>query len=140
MNFSEFKNNKAQQPLPKSLVPHEAEIAHFTTLCQKACDQILTLIALGLDVSITHPAHPYYSQSIKHINGAGRSPQTGSQPATTPPTGARKASSDCSITHQSNHPTPQTSTTTSTCEPARIAITGASRFSFNGTDRLGWRF
>ncbi|KAF3483464.1 oxidoreductase [Arthroderma uncinatum] len=50
INFGEFKNHKASQPLPKSLIPHEADIDHFTTLCQKTCDRILTLLALGLGI------------------------------------------------------------------------------------------
>ncbi|OAX79821.1 hypothetical protein ACJ72_05853, partial [Emergomyces africanus] len=49
MNFGEFKNNKAQQELPKSLVPHEAELARFMDLCRKTCNRILALLALGLD-------------------------------------------------------------------------------------------
>ncbi|PGH05370.1 hypothetical protein AJ79_06839 [Helicocarpus griseus UAMH5409] len=52
-NFGEFKNNKAQQPLPASLIPHEADLAHFISLCQKTCNQILTLLALGLDIPAT---------------------------------------------------------------------------------------
>ncbi|GBF64619.1 hypothetical protein TMEN_7335 [Trichophyton mentagrophytes] len=50
INFGEFKNNKASQPLPKSLVPHEEDLNRFTSLCQKTCARILTLLALGLDV------------------------------------------------------------------------------------------
>ncbi|ODH53139.1 hypothetical protein GX48_00675 [Paracoccidioides brasiliensis] len=53
MNFGEFKNNKAQQELPKSLIPHEAELARFTNLCQKTCHRILTTLALGLDIPET---------------------------------------------------------------------------------------
>ncbi|KAM5444366.1 hypothetical protein MferCBS31731_000885 [Microsporum ferrugineum] len=50
INFGEFKNNKASQPLPESLIPHEADINHFTTLCQKTCSRLLTLLALGLEI------------------------------------------------------------------------------------------
>ncbi|GAB1214481.1 hypothetical protein ATERTT37_003644 [Aspergillus terreus] len=49
-NFAEFKDGKAQQPLPASLAPHEAEIGHFSELCNKTCNRILTLLALGLDI------------------------------------------------------------------------------------------
>ncbi|KAG2416439.1 hypothetical protein HFD88_007654 [Aspergillus terreus] len=49
-NFAEFKGGKAQQPLPASLAPHEAEIGHFSELCNKTCNRILTLLALGLDI------------------------------------------------------------------------------------------
>ncbi|OJJ50971.1 hypothetical protein ASPZODRAFT_126948 [Penicilliopsis zonata CBS 506.65] len=50
MNFGEFKDGKAQQPLPPALTPHEAEIAHFAALCNKTCSRILKLMALGLDI------------------------------------------------------------------------------------------
>lgn len=50
MNFDEFKDGKAQQPLPPSLAPHEAEIGHFASLCNKTCNRILKLLALGLQV------------------------------------------------------------------------------------------
>ncbi|KAL5362725.1 hypothetical protein BJX96DRAFT_177421 [Aspergillus floccosus] len=53
-NFAEFKDGKAQQPLPASLAPHEAEIGHFSELCNKTCNRILTLLALGLDVRHPH--------------------------------------------------------------------------------------
>ncbi|KAJ5783034.1 hypothetical protein N7457_004808 [Penicillium paradoxum] len=50
MNFGDFKDGKAQQPLPPSLSPHEAEINDFAKLCNKTCSRILTLLALGLDI------------------------------------------------------------------------------------------
>jgi isopenicillin N synthase-like dioxygenase len=50
MNFREFKDGKAQQPLPPALIPHEAEINNFLVLCQKTCHRILSLLALGLEV------------------------------------------------------------------------------------------
>ncbi|CAL5870702.1 uncharacterized protein PFLUO_LOCUS4942 [Penicillium psychrofluorescens] len=50
MNFGDFKDGKAQQPLPPSLVPHEAEINGFAALCNKTCNRILNLLALGLEM------------------------------------------------------------------------------------------
>ena len=50
MNITEFHDKKAQQPLPPSLSPHQADIYHFETLCRKTCNRILTLLALGLEV------------------------------------------------------------------------------------------
>lgn len=50
MNFGDFKDGKAQQPLPPSLAPHEEEINGFANLCNKTCTRILTLLALGLQV------------------------------------------------------------------------------------------
>ncbi|GKZ20088.1 hypothetical protein AbraIFM66951_008192 [Aspergillus brasiliensis] len=53
-NFGEFTStNKAQQPLPASLSPHESEIAQFASLCNKTCTRILTLLALGLGIPPT---------------------------------------------------------------------------------------
>ncbi|KAI2863128.1 hypothetical protein CBS12448_4144 [Aspergillus niger] len=52
-NFGEFTNNKAQQPLPASLIPHETEIAQFASLCNKTCTRILTLLELGLGIPPT---------------------------------------------------------------------------------------
>ncbi|KAF9884591.1 hypothetical protein FE257_001413 [Aspergillus nanangensis] len=49
-NFGEFKNGKAQQPLPPTLAPHEPEISHFSDLCLNTCNRILTLLALGLGI------------------------------------------------------------------------------------------
>ncbi|EAW13088.1 putative oxidoreductase, 2OG-Fe(II) oxygenase family [Aspergillus clavatus NRRL 1] len=51
MNFGEFKDGKAQQPLPPSLAPHEDEIGHFAALCNKTCNRVLKLLALGLQIS-----------------------------------------------------------------------------------------
>ncbi|KAK9858654.1 Oxoglutarate/iron-dependent dioxygenase [Penicillium brevicompactum] len=50
MNFGDFKDGKAQQPLPPSLAPHEGEINEFAKLCNKTCNRILTLLALGLEM------------------------------------------------------------------------------------------
>lgn len=50
MNFGDFKDGKAQQPLPSSLAPHESEISGFANLCNKTCNRILNLLALGLEV------------------------------------------------------------------------------------------
>jgi isopenicillin N synthase-like dioxygenase len=50
MNFGDFKDSKAQQPLPPSLKPHESEINDFADLCNKTCTRILNLLALGLEV------------------------------------------------------------------------------------------
>lgn len=51
MNFGEFVNGKAQQPLPPSLSPHEANLDHFGALCHGLCVKLLRLFALGLRVS-----------------------------------------------------------------------------------------
>lgn len=56
MNFGDFKDGKAQQPLPASLAPHESEIHGFANLCNKTCNRILNLLALGLEVRTSHHA------------------------------------------------------------------------------------
>lgn len=50
MNFGEFTDGKAQQPLPPSLAAHEAELNHFGGLCHELCIKLLRLFALGLKV------------------------------------------------------------------------------------------
>lgn len=50
MNFGDFKDDKAQQPLPPTLAPHEGQINEFAKLCNKTCNRVLTLLALGLEV------------------------------------------------------------------------------------------
>jgi isopenicillin N synthase-like dioxygenase len=59
MNFGDFKDGKAQQPLPASLAPHESEIHSFAQLCNKTCKRILTLLSLGLEVSHQTTLNPY---------------------------------------------------------------------------------
>ncbi|PGH19436.1 hypothetical protein AJ80_03937 [Polytolypa hystricis UAMH7299] len=49
-NLRELRDGKPQQPIPKALVPQEAELLHFMALCQTTCDRILTLLALGLEI------------------------------------------------------------------------------------------
>jgi hypothetical protein len=58
-NFGEFKDGKAQQSLPTTFIPHEADINRFTNLCRQTCDKILTLLALGLDVCHAPFLHPF---------------------------------------------------------------------------------
>ncbi|KAJ5488998.1 hypothetical protein N7539_003888 [Penicillium diatomitis] len=50
MNFGDFKDGKAQQPLPASLKPHESDISDFAQLCNKTCKRILNLLSLGLEI------------------------------------------------------------------------------------------
>ncbi|KAK2744407.1 hypothetical protein FQN57_004304 [Myotisia sp. PD_48] len=51
-NFGEFKDGKALQPLPKSLVKHEGKIGDIMTLCHTLCNQVLTLLAQGLKIPL----------------------------------------------------------------------------------------
>lgn len=53
MNFGEFIGGKAQQPIAKSLVPHESELSEFADRCHDLCIRLLQLFAIGLKVK-TH--------------------------------------------------------------------------------------
>jgi hypothetical protein len=50
LNIGELRDEKVQQSLPGCLMSREADIASFTTLCNKTCDQILRLLAHVLEV------------------------------------------------------------------------------------------
>lgn len=50
-NFGEFSDGKAQQTLPASLAPNEAQISHFIDACHNLCLKLLTLFGLGLHVN-----------------------------------------------------------------------------------------
>lgn len=151
MNFGEFQNGKAQQPLPQSLATHEAEIAHFADLCTRTCNRILKLLALGLEVPTPFPFHPTaqlpYRCPRKNIyiyiykeweRGAytnnPRSHPTSSQPATIPTKAPQAPSSATCTTHPFHPPQQQPTSTTSTSAPARTPTTAVSRSYSNGQD------
>lgn len=52
MNFGEFSNGKAQQPLPPSLASHKTELSNFQSLCHELSIKLLRLFAIGLNASI----------------------------------------------------------------------------------------
>ena len=51
MNFGEFVGGKSQQPLPEILSSREADLNAFQDYCQNLMLKILTLFAVGLNVS-----------------------------------------------------------------------------------------
>ncbi|KAI9850062.1 MAG: hypothetical protein M1838_006142 [Thelocarpon superellum] len=63
-NVGEFRQGKAQQPLPKSLVPHEADLSHFLDLCHELCLKILRLFALGLKIDPRHGGKEWFSSKL----------------------------------------------------------------------------
>ena len=66
MNFGEFVEGKAQQPLPPVLQSHEADIDQFSTYCHDLIVKILTLFAIGLKVRFSFRQPPmllYHSSS-----------------------------------------------------------------------------
>lgn len=67
MNFGDFKDGKAQQPIPPVLAPHESEINDFAALCNKTCNRILNLLALGLEVILNYPYPQCKSKTDSNI-------------------------------------------------------------------------
>lgn len=51
MNFGEFIDGKAQQPLPPSLIDHEEDLAKFHKYCHDMMLKILKLFSIGLKVN-----------------------------------------------------------------------------------------
>ncbi|KAI1754496.1 hypothetical protein F4782DRAFT_492792 [Xylaria castorea] len=49
-NFGAFTESKATQPIPKSVEPHEADLATFRESCHKLCRRLLLLFGIGLGV------------------------------------------------------------------------------------------
>lgn len=137
MNFGEFRDGKAQQPIPSSLVPHERELCHFAELCNKTCSRILKLMALGLEVSLLSPLgfqfllsiHRNFEQSTQSVTNINiysiidpRSHQTSSLPAMTPLRVQLALSSVCSTTLPFSLLHLQPTSTTWTFAPGRILI------------------
>lgn len=60
MNIGEFSKGKAQQPLPKAFIDHEAEIDEFQKYCHSMMQKILSLFAVGLEVGDP--------QSVAHLS------------------------------------------------------------------------
>jgi hypothetical protein len=57
MNLGEFIDGKAQQPLPPSLLGQEGELNKFHNYCHDLMLKILTLFAIGLEVSLPYPLY-----------------------------------------------------------------------------------
>jgi len=69
MNFGEFVNGKAQQPLPPALVDHEAELNSFQDYCYHLCLKILTLFAIGLDVDPAQGGRDWFASRHSRLVG-----------------------------------------------------------------------
>ncbi|KAI0119968.1 hypothetical protein GGR51DRAFT_495713 [Nemania sp. FL0031] len=50
-NFGAFSNNRATQPVPKSIEPYEADLATFRESCHALCCKLLLLFGIGLGVN-----------------------------------------------------------------------------------------
>lgn len=73
MNFGEFTNGKAQQPLPPSLASHEAELNHFGILCHELCIKLLRLFALGLKIDPNEGGKKWFSSRHDPSQGSSGS-------------------------------------------------------------------
>ncbi|RFU34995.1 hypothetical protein B7463_g1398, partial [Scytalidium lignicola] len=71
INFGEFSNGKAQQPLPPTLKDHEGELNAFQDYCHNLCLKILTLFAIGLDVDPAQGGRTWFSS--RHSRALGPS-------------------------------------------------------------------
>ncbi|RPB29814.1 Clavaminate synthase-like protein [Terfezia boudieri ATCC MYA-4762] len=69
LNFGEFSNGKAQQPLPPSLVPHEVELAKFADQCHELCLRLLRLFALGLKIDKEDGGEEWFASRHDQANG-----------------------------------------------------------------------
>ena len=139
LNFGDFKDGKAQQPLPPSLTQHESEISGFANLCNKTCNRILNLLALGLEVHTQTKPNLTPTPTRIHTKARHRSQKTSSPHATTQHTGPQAVSCATCTTHQSSHRQQQPTSTTKTCAPAPTPTTAASRCSSSDPDSRGWR-
>ncbi|KAI9640215.1 hypothetical protein NHQ30_011453 [Ciborinia camelliae] len=66
-NLGDFVDGKAQQPLPPSLSPHEAELNEFQLYCHKLCLKLLTLFAIGLEIDPASGGSTWFSS--RHHGG-----------------------------------------------------------------------
>ncbi|KAB8296695.1 hypothetical protein EYC80_002115 [Monilinia laxa] len=66
-NLGDFVDGKADQPLPASLSPHEAELNEFQLYCHKLCLKLLTLFAIGLEIDPASGGSTWFSS--RHQGG-----------------------------------------------------------------------
>ncbi|KAK4169071.1 hypothetical protein QBC43DRAFT_308642 [Cladorrhinum sp. PSN259] len=50
-NFGPFRDSKADQPLPPTILPNEAQISEFQDYCYSLCLKITSLLGIGLEVT-----------------------------------------------------------------------------------------
>jgi len=61
-NMNEFRNGKAQQPLPPPLLENEARIDHFVNECHALCLRIMELFAIGLNIDASAGGKNWFSR------------------------------------------------------------------------------
>ncbi|KAH0602670.1 uncharacterized protein H6S33_008320 [Morchella sextelata] len=60
-NFGEFKDGKAQQPMPAALSEHEAELSEFADLCHSLCLKLLRLFAIALKIDHSEGGEDWFT-------------------------------------------------------------------------------
>ncbi|CAD6594320.1 MAG: hypothetical protein ASARMPRED_009144 [Alectoria sarmentosa] len=73
MNFGEFSDGNAQQPLPPSLASNEAELNHFRVLCHELCIRLLRLFAFGLKIDPNEGGKYWFSSRHDPSQGSSGS-------------------------------------------------------------------
>lgn len=61
-NMNEFRNGKAQQPLPSILLEHEDHLNEFIERCRNLCLSILRYFAVGLDIETGAGGHQFFTR------------------------------------------------------------------------------
>lgn len=72
-NVGEFRNGKAQQPLPEPLKSSEHELGRFFGDCHAVCNQILRLIASALDIPVAAGGEGWFQERHDSEKGASGS-------------------------------------------------------------------
>jgi len=61
-NMNEFRNERAQQPLPSVLSEHEDRLNEFIEHCRNLCLSILRYFAVGLDIETGAGGHEFFTR------------------------------------------------------------------------------
>lgn len=139
MNFGEFIDRRAQQPLPESLIDHESDLEEWGSYCKTLELKILKLFAIGLKVSVDMPANSFQTSHLSHHTNIHRSQlnkaaQLGSPLAIS---GTQVAPSGDSAT---TLPSPPTIFSQVISAAVHIPTTAPSPFFFNVPANLDWKF
>lgn len=67
--MNEFKDGKAQQPLPPPLSEHQDHIDRFWKHCVRLCQQVLELLAIGLEVDASAGGKDFFRACHDPKNG-----------------------------------------------------------------------
>ncbi|CUS06851.1 unnamed protein product [Tuber aestivum] len=73
-NFGEFKDGKAQQPLPPALQDHELELNEFSDYCYNLCLKLLRLFGMALKIDEAEGGKDWFTS--RHSRSEGPSGST----------------------------------------------------------------